>query len=246
MKFGNFFEGKKNQGNTQKILPQDVRYALAHNQAQMGKNEIEALVLSNFENEAVYLALKSLQHDPVAQKNFLEKYVNFYLHKSGDQKADRDRLESMVKEALGSEKDIAVEGDKLAQVSRQGFELWQEKLSSLAKELSADHRDVYLVAHSMMLGLGSFSEEFSKNNKKLNIIIPSWIEKEGEHLGYSVNFKKDKGDVQFMDNIPKESKDNAVLVDDVIRTGQSLEKIKSYWAKDSSKEPDIVALINLK
>ena len=250
MDFSKLFE-RKNKENTlkefkkeNKILPGDVRYALEYGDAVMGKNEIEILAMSNFENEAIYLIFKGLEFNPDLQREFLEKYTSFVLNKNEDKKNNREVFGNLVTETLNQSGDLSVKGGKLAQISRQGFDLWQEKFKTLAEELSKDHRNVFLIANSMILGLEKFIEEFSKSNKTLNILIPTKMEGENSNIGYSINFNDKKVEVQFFQNISSK-KENSLLVDDTLHTGKVLNKLVEFWQKDGSAKPEILTLVDL-
>lgn len=250
MDFRRIFEQKKKEKTQQeskketKILPGDVRYALQYGDALMGKKEIEVLAMSNFENEAVYLVFKGLETNPDAQKEFLEKYVSFVLNKSEDRRNNRDALNKLITEIVKKSDKLSVKGGKLAQISRQGFDLWQEKFKSLAQELSKDKRNVFFIANSMMLGLEKFIEEFSKNNKKLNILIPTKMTGENNNIGYSINFNDKEAEVEYFENMGPQ-KENSLFVDDTLHTGQVLNKLKEFWVKDGSSMPDVLTMVDL-
>ncbi len=245
------FERKNKGGEGQsqkdaKILPSDVRYALQYKEALLNKDEIETLNDNYFENEALYLTLKGLQDNPEEQKILLERYVGYVLKKTKTGAENKPELREIIRESLESLGQGSVQGGKLAQLSRQGFEFWQEKFEQKAIELSKDKRNVFLVANAMLLGLGSFVKNFSETSKPLGIIIPKWLN-EGAHIvGYTINFKDGEAEVDFLKKNSYKDQAVTVLVDDATNSGKVFAKIKEYWTRNGFKEPDTIAIASIK
>lgn len=236
-----FFERKLRpvEKSPQKFLPSDVRYALKYRNGNLNKEEILSL-FENFKNETIYLALKGLRHNPEVQKSLIENYISHIL--SG---GNENELKLLIEKSLANMEEEFVPGDKLGQISRQGFDLWKEKFNKLATELSMDERRVFLVAHATLMGLDKFVIHFNEKNKTLNILIPSWIEEELKQVGYSIKFENNKFTVNLLDReFEKDSR--SVLVDETERTGKMFEKIKRYWTEDGSPEPETMVIVNLK
>jgi hypothetical protein len=246
----NFFKGEKKKEDKPKvdmrILPSDVRYALKYKEAILTKSEIEDLNMNHFENEALYLTVKGLQDKPEEQRILLEKYILHTLNKTGTKDIDKKVLQSIISDSLKGNDSITVQGEKIAQISRQGFDFWQEKFKNKARELSEDKRNVFLVANAMILGLSPFVEEFSKKGKTLHIIIPKWIDEGAHTIGYAVKFEGKEPKVEFLLKNTDKDQALAVLVDDATNSGTVFEKIKNYWKKNGLQEPDTVAMANLK
>ncbi len=230
-------KGEKPKQTTEvvRILPYDVRYALKHRAGILNSNDVETLAYSGFENEAFYLTLKGIRKDITQHKKLLESYIRLSLSNSGN---DRSELRQLLDNALKEQKDFSVDGRKLAQFSAQGFELWQDKLKVLAQKLSTDNRNIFLVAHAVLVGLDSFVQTFSKTNKTFNILIPSWLEM--ENAGYSISFEGGEAHVEILQSTF--DKRGSVLVDDTQNTGATLETMRNYLVSNGSREPEIITL----
>lgn len=226
-----------------RILPPTIRYALQYGEALVGKNEIKNLNDTDyFENEVLYLTIKGLEEKPEEQKILLERYLDYILNKTNIKEKDREVSRNIINESLKDLDSVSVKASKLAQLSRQGFDLWQEKFQKKAEELSEDKRNVFLVANSMFLGLGSFVDQFSKKNKALNIITPKWID-EGTHIiGYTISFENGKASVDFLLRSYDGDQAGTVFVDDTMKSGKLFAKIKDYWARNRMEEPDIITI----
>lgn len=240
-----FRRSKKNEQAPIKILPEDVRYALQYGKGLLNKDEIEILNRNHFENEAFYLTVKGLQGSPKKQKELLEKYTIYEFSKKEEHKENKTRLQNLINEYIKELGDSLVKGGKLAQLSRQGFDFWQERFENKAKELSKDKRNVFLVANAMMLGLGHFIREFKKENKSFNIIMPEWMRQDAGTIGYSIDFEKEKVIVNFLKKNYDKKDALTVLVDDATNSGNVFRKIKEYWEKSGLKEPDTIAISKL-
>jgi len=219
------------------ILPSDVRYALQYKGGVLNKTELDALIQNNFTNEALYLVFKSLVDAPNEHKKLLEEYIAGAINK--DAAVDKNFVRELVAPALSNKENITVQGKKLTQISRQGFDLWQEKFSSLAEKLSSDERDVYLIAHSTFIGMDAFLKFFSKKNKNLNILIPEWIG--NENIGYVVNFVDELANVTWL-RLPFENKKDLILVEDTKNTGKTLQKIQDFLMENGCQELETIVL----
>jgi hypothetical protein len=239
MNFPNPFSPKtpKESAPLGKILPFDVRYALQHKEGALNRQDLEALVNNGFENEALYLIAKSLVGNPDQQRAFIGKYINLVLQNSPDKEGQESLRQTLIQELQGAENSSA-QGDKLAQLSRQGFDVWKEKFQSLSRELSSDTRDVYLIAHAMLMGLQFFAKDFSERNKKLNIVVPEWLGQ--ENIGYSISFEGGVAKVDWLRVPASEAK--MVLVDETQNTGETMKKIQDYFAGNGVSKPDILTM----
>ena len=233
----NSYENKR----IEKILPSDVRYALQYKEGNLNKNDLEVLAMSNFENEAIYLSLKNLAGNPQVQKELLEKYVNQAINKTGDKVSDKKNLQQVIIDGLKINPNIEVSGVILAQISRQGFDFWQDKFKELATSLSKDKRDVFLLAHSTFIGLNSFVEAFSKENKNLYIIVPTWIKNKSENIGYNVKLANNKADVEYLTE--SSLKNESILVDDTVNTGGTSSEIQEFWKKEGLTLPEVISIV---
>lgn len=237
MNFDRFFP-KRNKKEAQplpKILPFDIRYALQYKGGLLNGSEIEAFSRSNFIEEAFYLTSKGLVGNPDIHKAFLGKYIAYVLGKD-TKKSDAQEI---ISNALNSRSDISVQGKKLAQISRQGFDFWQEKFQSLATELSNDERNIFLLAHTTLVGFDSFLKAFSEKNKTLNILIPEWVE--NEEFGYAIDFNNGQAHINWLRKTLG-IKGDSVLVDDTRKTGATLGKFSKFLTENGSPniEPKVL------
>src|SRR5690606_2345069 len=146
----NQYENKNPIG---RILPEDVRYALRYKEGKLNREDIKVMLHTHFEHEASYLALKFFSHDKEEHQLFFTAFVQIIAQRL-DPKEEKEQIKLLVdKELAKSEKGSEVNGVKLAQISRQGFENWQKKFEVTAKEFATDKREVFLLAHSMVMGL---------------------------------------------------------------------------------------------
>ncbi len=232
----NNFENKK----FNKILPSDVRYALEYKEGILNKDDLEVLAMSNFEIEAMYLTLKGIKNNPEQHKILLEKYVSSIFSTKDNTGINKKDIRDITVKEIEHNPSIEVDAVKLAQISRQGFDFWQEKFKDLADKLSNEKRNVFLLAHATILGLEHFVKSFSEKNKTLNIIVPSWVKDKSDIIGYSIKFDSQKSNVQLLhDTFDKE---NAVLVDDTLNTGNTTDEIKKYFKESGSQEPELITI----
>ncbi len=239
MKFDRLFSRKpKVEEKPQKLLPEDVRYALKYKEGLLNKEDIKTLVRSNFVNEAIYLTFKSLINDAEKHRQLLEKYIS-YIFNDNTLINKRALIEEILYKALDSEQNVSVKGSKLAQLSRQGFDLWQEKYEALAQKLSTDERNVYLLAHSTFIGLEAFLKKFSETNKTLNILVCEWTQV--KNMGYVIDLHDKKAQVS---NLQKPFKNNTgcVLIDDTKNTGNTLEKAEQFLEQNGCQNLEIMVL----
>lgn len=234
--FENFKKSNKNE-KIEKILPSDVRYALQYKEGMLNKEEIETLVMSNFESEGFYLIAKGIQEKPEIQKSLVENYAKIILN---DKTNSKMPLKEFLSKEINNITETEVNGVKLAQVSRQGFELWQKKYEEIARELSNNKKDIFVLAHSTFVGLSHFIKEFSKNNKTVNILIPLWFEKDQQHIGYSINFNQKEVTTTWLDKSFK--KESSIIFDDTIKTGGTISKINSHISENLGDSPEIISL----
>lgn len=235
-----FFKRNENPPKKhEKILPSDVRYALQYKEGLLNKEDVKILAESNFLNEATYLTFKSLIDDKEKHKELLEKFVNCILNENSLVDKKEIQKELVVKTLQKQEGEIAVKGNKLAQLSRQGFDLWQEKFKELSQRLSIDERNVYVLAHSTFVGLHSFIKEFAEKKKDLNILVPEW--EGGENFGYNISFSEGKITISWLHGKLTNDKDS-VLVDDTKNTGNTIEQSREFLAKQGLKNIEVIVL----
>lgn len=203
------------------ILPFDVRYALQYKGGILNQTEIKILAENNFENEACFLFLKSLRDDPLKHKEFLQKYCDIIIEQTEENTKSFLR-ELIIKTLAEKQNDVKIEAGKLAQLSRQDFDWWRIKFKSLAYKLSESEKNIFLIAHTTLMGLPYFLKAFQTRNKNLYIIVPQW---ENNKIGYSINFTEKNKVILHWFFLPSEKNIACVLVDDTQNTGETLKKV---------------------
>ncbi len=108
------------------MLPFDVRYALQHREAKLGKSELIALAENRLEHESLYLLLKSVSRNPSLQRILLEQTVAFF-HEHPALETSPNVFTDFLRETISKlPESTEVPSEKLAQLSRQGFDTWHE------------------------------------------------------------------------------------------------------------------------
>lgn len=126
MKFENLFSKKKENAEPhERILPSDVRYALQYKEGELTVFEVLDLVENGFEQEALYLILKSSASTPELQRRFIEQIVTLVLTSENTviNESLRSNLRSMLTQLSP---DSTVDAHKVGVLSRQGFDAWHD------------------------------------------------------------------------------------------------------------------------
>ncbi len=226
MKFGEGFFRKTPEKKQEKILPESVRYALAHSEAKLSKELVEVLNNNHFTQEASYLITKILEINERERFEYLSTLIEIYTQQndqSTTQKLNQQFLENI-------QPTIEVEGMKLGQISRQGFEYWQEKYKETGKELAEKHEDVFLLANSTIIGLEEITKAFYSKEKSFGIIFPKNVTGGNTVVGYEYTFANGKYTPGFIDRNKEHFKESIVL-DDVENTGETRKLIENSWAE---------------
>jgi hypothetical protein len=228
----------------QSLYPESVRYALAHNAAQLGKSEIRALV-DRFPHEAVYLVTKGLAYAPGQQRDYLEGLTQIYARIAYHPDDLRHFLDTQIK-ALPD--DMTVSGTKLLQLSRAGSDHWQTAFHELAERCHRDdhHALPCIVAYTPMLGYHHFVQAFSRDSlNKLQLLVPEWmLNPDEERMGYEITLGTDvnvRSQVKheclygswvcLHTECPMKHRfcEDAIFIDDTINTGTTSNKLRSFW-----------------
>lgn len=227
MKFGERFFGKSQEKKIEKILPESVRYALAHNEAKVGRDTIEILNNNHFTPEASYLLTKLLETNEDMRFKYISALVEAYSQSNQENLRAQKITEEFLKD-ISNEREV--DAMKLAQLSRQGFEFWQEQYQQKAKELSQKDEDTFLLANSTIIGLKPIVQEFYNKKKSFGIIFPKNILDDSTILGYEYIFEN----TAYKPILIGRNTDNftkCVLLDDVENTGETRKLIEENWAK---------------
>jgi len=218
-------------------LPSDVRYALQYRQARIGTAELRDLINNRFEREALYLTLKAHAENPEVQRSLIEELAKLVQPtESGDTPTEqemRNGIAAIVEhgiEELPAEPEI--KGAKLAQLSRQGFDFWQQRHAKAAEKYAVDPDDTFLVGHSMFVGLSEYMSAHAKQGKPLHLLIPAIFTDDSKDIcGYRI----EGGSVE---DLPKdfERDTHAVVIDDVSNTGDTRRSIEAFWSAGGAHE----------
>ncbi len=229
------------------LYPESVRYALAHNEARLGKQEIRALV-DRFTFEAVYLATKALAYSTSKQRFFLEGLTQIYYETDYHLDDVRHFLYPQI-EALPDDTQLA--GTKLLQLSRAGSDHWQAAFQELAERCYREESQALpcIVAYTPMLGYHHFIRAFSRESLgKLQLLIPDWmLDPDNERMGYEITLgthatvrSQEKDDCLFGSwvclhtDCPMKHRfcQDAIFIDDTINTGATSSKLRSFWKSE--------------
>ena len=206
------------------ILPFSVRYALRYRGGRLQREEIGSMVTPEFVNESIYLISKALNDKLNRQQALLEEVVDRTLREEITTPAFLEYLKDQAKKLPA---DVSVESVKLAQFSRQGFDLWRKKYYELAEELRDSGTVPVLVAHASFQGLTQFLEVFRDSGISLMMLNPAWTER--EIVGYEIDCARKHGErVRTLDPLFGRP-ENAVLVDETKRYGSNLRKVAQLW-----------------
>jgi hypothetical protein len=161
------------------IYPESVRYAFQYKGAEMGKQELLALI-DGYIFETVYLVTKALVFDREYQRRFLEELTRLYA-KSG---WNRGELAEILAHSIAVlPENSTVTGTKLAQISRSGAEEWQTAWRTMVQKLYEEKPDALpcLIAHSPLFGYHHFIEVYRQRPyAKLIVLMPDWLGNEAE------------------------------------------------------------------
>ena len=220
----------------QGVLPWDVRYALTNRKAQLNPQEIQALARNGFLNEAVYLVIKACVFDPGLQFEVLSVFVETVGHVPYANDHRQQTLYAMQEFVLSSARrlpaDRTVAAGKLAQLSRQGFEYWDELYRGCVLRCMCDTRQTYLIGHATFVGLAGFVQAFVRLGKELRILIPEFATDDTvATCGYAV------GD--HVTTLPKDFPRTceSVIIDDMQHTGACERRIRKFWGENCYSSP---------
>ena len=228
----------------QSIYPESVRYALQYKEAEMGKEEISAL-LNAWHFEALYLVTKAMASHRETQRQFLQDLTRLYYREDWT----KDELSDLLKRYIARIPDgFTVTGTKLAQLSRTGRDTWQDEWRTLAQTVFAQKPDALpcLIAHTPIYAYHHFITVYrDSKQEKLFLLMPNWILDPNEtQMGYEISLtdpptvklqvKKeclygtwtcDGSDCKLKQHFCKE----AIFIDDTINTAKTAGQLQSFW-----------------
>jgi hypothetical protein len=220
------------QTPTEKVLPSDVRYAMQYKEAKLGRSEILDLANNGFSQEGLYLLLKAAVATPTLQREFIEALVAEVSTATLDTDSEQALRVFVAEQVSKLPEEAVVDAMKLAQYSRQGFELWHKKFADAARESASRFNPTYIVGHSMFTGLAAFMSEHTQAQKPLHILLPSWIEDTTEQsCGYVIV----DGEVLLLyKDFTREA--DAIIIDDVKNTGETEQTLTAFWSEQAAGE----------
>ena len=222
--------GARENAQQQRLLPYDVRYALQYREAKLGTGEILDLARNGFSFEGIYVFLKAAERDPELQRSLLEN-ISGGLEDlpQKDVAHTKDFSRRFIEENISRlPADTSIPAEKLAQYSRQGFDLWEQKMTEKAQEAAKRDNPSFVVGHSMFVGLPAFMRSHADARKPLHILLPSYIKSaERTMSGYIVEPRS----VRFLDKGFSRIADSIVM-DDTKQTGETERAIATYWSAD--------------
>ncbi|MBI2651356.1 hypothetical protein HYX01_02715 [Candidatus Woesearchaeota archaeon] len=197
----------------QPILPWDVRYALSQCEGNFGIDELISLQKPEYCGIGTYLALKALDGNPENQQALLTELVNHF-HTERTYRG----ISSIVLPYLDNMPNVNVQGKKVAQISRIGFDFVDKQFQSIARDIYSNERLPLLLAYAALIGLKLFIEEMP-DCATFGIINPKQLEgKPADSLGYLVSRSGTYMDVRPLKQ-PDLTSSCITLVDDTRKTG---------------------------
>lgn len=216
---------------TETVLPYSVRYALSYGEAQFGKGELTELVEagSSFIPTAIYLTIKALNEDPERQKTFLSEVTKQAL----DNPNDISTLKPLVLNTIANlAPEVEVLGTKLAQFSRQGFEVWDERFRNCASALLREEETPVLVAYSTLAGLIPFIDTFKGSGRPIYILTPKWTQDQTTPFcGYRIN-TDDVDPVQLLRKDFQRPEKFVVIRDTARPFSDKIRAVWNFWNKE--------------
>ena len=218
------------EASIQRILPWDVRVAIRYG-VKLDPSHIESLLNSGFINESIYLTTKALGNDKEKQLTFLSELTDQIVQDPKNLRAAKQVIDKAIKTI---DKSYAVNGTKLAQVSRQGFDFWDKKFEELSSdEVQIDSTPI-LIAYASLIGIRHFIVDPDGTARRtFMIMVPDYIQDNKEQICvYIITPTNPKG--ERVSYLPKnfQRPDNYLFIDDAVRTGKHKEDIWEFWNKD--------------
>lgn len=200
------------------FLPDSIRYKIRYD-VQLLRDDIENLLhSSHWQDEAIYLLVKSLDDQPEVQEQCIQETLS--LMRSGASASEVQT--TLEKYRLQIAKDQAVNGTKLAQISRAGPHRWKEQADDLAADIKQDDAVPCLIAYSTFTIVRAFIEA-ANNGDKFMIVMKHRVEADKDHCLFVITCHEDSCTVEEWTHYePHEDIKEIHLVDDTMRTGGTL------------------------
>ena len=222
------------------VYPSDVRTALAHDGAKIYSKHIEQLVKSgNWQNLAFFLAMKATDNDDETQKVLLERLAARHFNFS---QLDITDINPAL-DILNAAEDKFVIGDKLGAVARVGLDHWTSKIDeTLTKALDAfPSSALFVVGNSPTVGLDVIAKHTLLQGKPLGMLKEPRLAQTQKPVGYLLT-PGSNGNLDIEDLAHDFPRPNpAVIFDDVIKSGETMEEVIDFWMKGDNNPPYFVA-----
>lgn len=226
------------------VLPESVRMALGYDQAQLSTSHIESLMQARLQRLAFYLLMKSAENNNPIQKGLLHRMGELDYDFSGLTLNDA----SPALEHLDSQPEPTVQGGKLAQVSRHGFQEWADLFDrTLTDKLEGKpEANLFMLANAPYIGFDVLAAHSLKKGLPLGILRPEQFMSQPDTdtvIGYQL--APEPAGLSIAELAPDfERPESAVVFDDVIKSGGIRATTRGFWTQDgSSTPPDFVASV---
>ncbi len=216
-------------------MPPSLQYALEYKNGQLGPQEISTLINNNLTDLATYSLFKAFNNTPDTQQQFLESFVDTLITHPKDNEA----LTKVLRVAMSNvPEDTAIKGAKVAQVIRQGANLWKEKFEEVGEEIKEDVKGVtpVYIAYAGTLGLRQGVESLKDSGKKIMVLIPDWVdEKDNDYCGYEIDMQKEQGERVTTITKDFERPEEFIFIDDTRRNGVHAQVMWNFWTHNSGE-----------
>jgi hypothetical protein len=223
-----------------KILPYGIRMLLGEQKGILYPCDLHILAeTEDFVATLVYLVTKLLRHTPERQYEFLSSVASCPVH---DQ---TDEMVRLIRDTIGAcDPHRGVEAMKLAQLNRQGFEMWDDLYRHTAADCAAENRDVVLVAYAPTVGLRHFLAACRGTARGVYLVSDAYIaDAAASWCGY-VFFQRPCGSVA----VERLDKDDTVwprriaVVEDTIKRGTTIRAVCNF-IREGAPDADVREIV---
>lgn len=215
-----------------RLLPFDVRYAFRYKGASMGPKEIHTLLRNGFPHLGFYLAMKGNADNDEVQAATLRKV----LHRGGNPRSFTLEDAQPAIEALDNS---GVEGQKMRAVSLYGGSFYREFSGAVKRaESEPDHEDaeLFMIPDASYIALNVLHRLTLERGRPLGIL-------RNDRLGQTelpVGMRLTPGDlgvqIDFL-SADFERPEHAIIADDTIKTGATMERVTGFWTATGAPTP---------
>ncbi|HEX7017996.1 MAG TPA: hypothetical protein VF209_03760 [Patescibacteria group bacterium] len=224
--------------HTEKIYPRSVLDAIRE-AGTLEEEELIDLINNNFPREFLYLGTKALAATPEIQEQFLQEALSVFMDKPADDEVFKAELERLLEHFL---KNVSVKAAKLAQLNRYSSAGWLGKFKELILTTLEETPSAVpvLLAHVPLLALPDFVKMYQEaGHQALYVLNPAWVDdSESEYAGYRVELQDIYPQVRLItkDETQELSGKSVVLIDDTIKSGKTMEKVRQFLTSEASVE----------